>query len=533
MGIMSPIEPSDPHSGADRPAAVALGPVRPYLWTFLAVAAVTVAGRLASPFFDITNIAFLYLMPVLWSAVRFGRWPSLVASFLGVVFFDFFFVPPVFSLAVDDVKHVFTFAVVLLVGVVTSFMATRIHDELERTGQREQRMLALYALSRQIASKADLAEILEVFAKRVAEALRSRVSILMTEEDGGAVREMAAHPPERGAYDDKEIAVVQWVLEHGRSAGRGTETLRDASRLIFPVKADDRTLAALVISPGSGEKVFPPEKRQLVEAFANLAAVAIIRLRLAREAEEMQRLAESDKLHKAVFDSVSHDLRTPLASIIGAVTSLLGKGAAYDERTTGILLDTIREGALRMNRFVANLLDMARLESGFLRLNSEWCDVQDIVGVALREVRETLREHAVSVDIPPGLPLVKADFALIEHVMINLLENAAKYAPPESRITLSARALDKTLLVAFGDEGPPVPPGERARIFEKFHRLQQSGGVAGTGLGLSICKGIIEAHGGTIGVEPSREGGNRFFFSLPLSAQDQPEMFEEEADNAV
>jgi two-component system sensor histidine kinase KdpD len=530
---MSPTGTDDPSSGRDRPTTGALAAIRPYLWTVLAVSAVTVAGRLASPFFDITNIAFLYLLPVLWSAVRFGRWPSLFASLLGVAFFDFFFVPPVFSLAVGDVRYVFTFAVVLLVGVVASAMATSIHGELERAGQREQRMLALYALSRQIASKADLAEILEVFVKRVAEALVSRVSILMAEGDGGGVREVAAHPPGGGAYEDKEIAVVQWVLEHGRSAGRGTETLRDASRFIFPIKADERTLAALVISPEPGEKTFPLEKRQLVEAFANLAAVAIIRLRLAREAEEVQRLAESEKLHKAVLDSVSHDLRTPLASITGAVTSLLGKGAAYDEKTTGILLDTIREGALRMNRFVANLLDMARLESGILKLNREWCDVQDIVGVALREVRETLREHVVWVDIPPGLPLIKADFALIEHVMINLLENAGKYTPPKSRITLSARAHDKTLLVAFGDEGPPVPPSERARIFEKFHRLRQSGGPGGTGLGLSICKGIIEAHGGTIGVEPSLEGGNRFVFSLPLPAQDEAEMFEEEADHAV
>jgi two-component system sensor histidine kinase KdpD len=531
---MDPTGTGDPHSGRDRPPSSALAAVKPYFGTFLLVAAVTITGRLISPFFPITNIAFLYLLPVLWSAVRSGRWPFLFASLLAVLTFDFFFMPPVLTFAAGDVRHVFTFAVVLFVGVVTGTMATRIHDALQRAGQREQRMLALYALSRQIASKADLAEILEVFVKKAAEALDSRVSILMAEgDDGRTVREVAAQPPERGAYDDKEIAVVQWVLQHGQSAGRGTETLRDASRFIFPVKADDMTLAALVISPEPGEKTFPPEGRQVVEAFASLAAVAIIRLRLAREAEETRRLAESEKLHRAVLDSVSHDLRTPLASITGAVTSLLGKGAAYDEKTTGILLDTIREGALRMNRFVGNLLDMARLESGSLKLNSEWCDVQDIVGVALREMRDTLGEHAVSVDIPPGLPLVKADFALIEHVMINLLENAAKYAPPKSRITLSAHARDKTLLVAFGDEGPPVPSSERGRIFDKFHRLRQSGGASGTGLGLSICKGIIEAHGGAIGVEASPQGGNRFFFSLPLPAQDQPEMFEEGADHAV
>ncbi len=492
-----------------------LAPVKPYVWALFTVILVTVIGNLISSLFDIANVILLYLLPVLMAAVRWGRGPSLFASFLGVLAFDFFFVPPVFSFAVGDIKYIFTFAVFLLVSLVTGTMATRIRDELEKTKQREKRTLALYALSEKIASKADLGEILATFARTVAEAVDGQVSILVSERDR-VVRELASYPASAGVPDEKKIAVVRWVVEHGQSAGRGTEVLREASELIFPIKADKKTLAALCVNLGTERKPLPMDKRQLVEAFANLAAVAIIRLRLAEEAEQVQRLAESEKLHKALLDSISHDLRTPLASITGAVTSLLAEGSSYDQEAKGILLDTIKEGAFRLNRFVANLLDMARLQSGSLRVRSEWCDIQDVVGVTLREIHDVVEGHPVLVNIGPDLPLVKADFGLIEHVLINLLENAAKYAPGGSEIIVSARAGEKAVLISVADRGPIIPPDEREHIFDKFHRAQRSKSISGSGLGLSICRGIIEAHGGMIWVDSPLERGNRFTFSLPL-----------------
>ena len=499
-------------------ASLHLTPVKPYVWTFLTIVLVTLIGKLISSPFDIANVTLLYLLPVLMSAVRWGRGPSLFASFLGVLAFDFFFVPPVFSLAVSDIKYIFTFAVFLLVGLVTGTMATRIRDELEKTKQREKRTLALYALSEKIASKADLGEILATFARTVAEAVDGRVSILAGEGDH-VVRELASYPASAGVGDEKQKAVVRWVLEHGQGAGRGTDILREASELIFPIKADKKTLAALCVNLGQEKRPLSMEKKQLIEAFANLAAVAIIRLRLAEEAEQVQRLAESEKLHKAVLDSISHDLRTPLASITGAVTSLLAEGGSYDQEAKGILLDTIKEGAFRLNHFVANLLDMARLQSGSLKLRAEWHDIQDIVGVALREIHDVVEGHPVLVNIGPDLPLVKADFGLVEHVLINLLENAAKYAPGGSEIVVSARAAERMMLISVADRGPVIPVDEREHIFDKFHRGQRSKSISGSGLGLSICRGIVEAHGGMIWVDSPLERGNRFTFSLPLSMQ--------------
>ena len=295
-----------------------------YLRSFLGVALITVAGRIVSPYLDVTNVALLYLLPVLVSAVRWGKGPSLFASFLGVLAFDFFFVPPILSFTVSDVKYSFTFAIFLIVGIVFASMATRLRDELEKTRQKEKRTLALYSLSRQLAAKADLNEVLKAFSQTVAETINGQVSIVMPGVEDAALRQVAAYPPDAALYGDKERAVVHWVLEHGMSAGKGTEILREATELVFPVRADRNTLAALVIKLESQRGVLSSDQHQLIEAFANLAAAAIIRVRLGQEAEKVQWLAESEKLHKALLDSISHDLRTPLSSIMGAVTGLLG-----------------------------------------------------------------------------------------------------------------------------------------------------------------------------------------------------------------
>ena len=278
-------------------------------------------------------------------------------------------------------------------------------------------------------------------------------------------------------------------------------------------------LAVLAVNIVAGG-VLKPERKLLVQAFANLGAVAIIRVQLAREAEQARWLAESEKLHTALLNSISHDLRTPLASITGAATALLSTQTKSDRETDRVLLETIDEEARRMNHFIANLLDMVRIEGGALKLKEEWCDIQDILGVALREVREIIAAHPLTTDIPADLPLVRADFPLIEHVMINLLENAAKYSPAGSEILVSARFADGTLRFAVIDHSPPIPQAERSRVFDKFYRLDYSRQIGGTGLGLSICKGIVEAHGGTIWVEASPDSGNRFIFALPVA--DQP-----------
>ncbi len=493
-----------------------------YIWPLVCVALITGIGKILDPYFDSINLALLYLLPVLVSAVRWGRGPSFLASFLGLLALDFFFVPPVGSLAVSGVRYVFILAVFLLVALITGTMAARLRDETQRALEREKKTLALYALGREIAAEADLAKVLEVFVTTIARTIEGEIIILMPESGSDHLYAVASAPPHLSSPTDKEWAVAYWVLDHGRAAGKGTEILRGAERTFLPVSVEDKVLAVLALTLNVTDEI-SWEQRQLIQAFANLGAVAIIRVQLAKEAEHAKWLVESEKLHAALLNSISHDLRTPLASITGAVTSLLSQENVYDQEARQILLETIKEGAQRMNHFVANLLDMVRLEGGMLKLNKKWCDIQDILGVVFREMKDILQGHHLLVNIPPDLPLVEADFALIEHVLINLLENAAKYSPPDSQISLSACCDDKLLRFTITDLSPPVPAKERERIFDKFYRVHSTRQIGGTGLGLSICKGIVEAHGGKIWVQPNRGYGNEFTFSLPLDKRPSQE----------
>ena len=268
-----------------------------YLCAFFCVALVTAAGKIIAPFFDATTVTLLYLLPVLFAAVWWGRGPSLFASLLGVLVFDFFFVHPIFSFDVADSKDLATLAIFLLVGVIAGTMATRLRNEAEKTRQREKGTLALYGISKKMASQTDLSEIASSLAQTAVEATGGSVSILVPDRSGLSLDELASHPPHHIRLGEKEQAVVRWVLEHNRPAGRGTETLRDACALVFPAKADNRTVAALVVDvEGGNDKPLPPDEVQLIEAMANLAAVAIVRTRLAREAEQVHQLAESEKL---------------------------------------------------------------------------------------------------------------------------------------------------------------------------------------------------------------------------------------------
>ena len=506
------------NEGIERHASFFGSPLKYYAWAVLSISIITIIGEVIKSYFDLINIAFLFLLPVLVSAVRWGRGPSFFSSFLGALAFNFFFVPPIFTFAVESIQHLFVLVVFLLVALVTSTMATKLRNELEKATEREKRTLILYELSRAIAAEADLEKVFKTFVGRVAEILNGVAIVLIQDPNAGTLNKTAASP-EDAVFDEKEYAIAQWVLEHGQPAGRGLGIFEGGRSLFFfPIKAEDKILAVLGIRPNREHTTLSLEQRQLIETLTNLAAVAIVSLQLAKEAEQAKWLTESERLHRTLLNSISHDFRTPLASITGAVTSLLAEGSAYTQEAKEIFLHTIREEAHRMNRFVENLLDMVRLESGTLKLNMKWCDIQDIIGVVLRETRDTLQGHQLQISIPQDLPSIKADFILIEQVIINLLENAAKYSFPGSTITISALFRDKTLFLTVADPGPPIPKTEREHVFDKFYRLQTRQ-ASGTGLGLSICKGIVEAHGGSIGIDSSPEYGNRFTFSLPVSEE--------------
>ncbi|HHW42099.1 MAG TPA: sensor histidine kinase KdpD [Syntrophomonadaceae bacterium] len=493
----------------------------PYAGVLVAVMLVTILSKILQPLFGLTNIALLYLLPVLFSAVKWGRGPSIFASVLGVLAFDFFFVPPVLSFTVFDLRYLLSFGVFLVVAIITGTMATHLKTQAENARRRETRTAALYALSRKLTAETDLKGVLKTVVETVAGTIDGEAVIFMPDATGKLVVQATAPSPPDKWLDSNEQAVARWVFNHGQFAGRGTDTLAGADGLYLPLKTEENNLGVLGVKLGHPERYLAPEQRRLLEAFASLAALAILRLQLAAEAQQARYLEASEKLRTALFNSISHDLRTPLASITAAVTGLLeeGEGVVYQPEARQALLQTVKEGALRLNRLVGNLLDMARLESGMLQLKLEWCDVEDIIGVALRQLQETLRDRILQVNIPSELPLVKADFTLIEQVLVNLLENAVKYSPPGSEIAITVHQYEKELHVAIADRGAGIPEGDQERVFDKFYRLHSPRHVSGTGLGLSICKGIIEAHGGKIWVEPRAVGGSVFTFSLPLNEQ--------------
>jgi two-component system sensor histidine kinase KdpD len=483
---------------------------------------VTVLGKGLQPTFDLVNISLLYLLPVLVSAARWGLWPSIFASFVCILAFDYFFVPPFMSFSVSDVRYLLNFAIFLVVALVTGTLAAQLRSQAEAAKDREQRMTALYSLSGKIAVETDMKRVLTVVADTVARSVGGRAAVLMPGPPFNRLSLAAYSSDDEPKLDQKGLAIAQWSFEHGQQAGRGTSVLDTAEALFVPVNEGPTSLAVLAVylareeGEAGGDTRLSAEQRKDLEAFASLCALAITRVRLADEAGQARLLLESERLHKTLLDAVSHDLRTPLSSITGAVTGLLQEGERYDAESKHALLMAISEGAHRMNRFISNLLDMARVESGMLKPKREWCDIVDIIGVAAKRVRDILPESRLNVRAPVQLPLVQSDFGLMEQVLVNLLENAAKYSPADSTISLVIDTRDNELVVSVLDSGPPIPEDDRERIFDKFYRLRSSRNVTGTGLGLSISKAMVEAHGGRLWVEPSPSGGNSFIFTLPV-----------------
>lgn len=486
----------------------------PYAALLVMIALITMIAFSLNSYLGPVNIAMLYLLPVLLSAVVWGRHYSVVAAMLGVISFDFFFVPPTFRFTVYDVRYLISFAIFLLVAFLTGSLSDRLRQHIINAKQREARTTALYALSREIAATNELDKVLGQVVRKVSESIESQVMILLPDEENKLVIRERSDAQQPILVDDNEKAVAIWVYEHGQTAGRGTDTLVGADCTYIPMRTEQGILGVIGIRPKDPRRL-SSEQRRLLEAFASLGAVAINRIQLVEQAKVAHLLAESERLHTAVFNSISHELRTPLTSIIGAVTGLLDEDELYSPTARSDLLQSIKQGALRMERLVNNLLDMARVESGYLQLNKEWCDLQDLIGVAFGMV-ETLRGRSVKIAVAPDLPLVLIDYVLIEQVLVNLLDNAAKYSNPDLEITITAVRDGQELQIAVVDHGPGIPEEDRELVFDKFYRLRTSRQIGGTGLGLTICKAIVEAHGGRIWVGGNPDGGAVITFTLPL-----------------
>jgi two-component system sensor histidine kinase KdpD len=464
---------------------------------------------------QLADVVMIYLLGIVLVALRFGYGPSLLSAVLSVLLFDFFFIPPFYTFAVRDLSHIVTFGVMFLVALVISGLTQRVRAQAEAAGQREQRTASLYALSRELAASKQIEDIAQIAARHLFDALGVDSALLVPSQDRAHVALVHAgrHALE---VDAKEQRVAEWVWDHERPAGFSTDTLPSARGMYLPLLASRGKVAVLGIRPDDKARVLTSEARQHLAAFANQIASAIERTELAAEAQWAQLQMETEQMRSSLLSSVSHDLRTPLAVVTGAASTLLEDTVSSTTRRE--LTETILQEAQRLNRLVRNLLDMTRLEAGALRVNKEWQPLEEVVGSALNRMEEALSGRELIIDLAPDLPLVPLDAVLIEQVLVNLLENALKYTPAASPLEIRARVRPGGVEVVVADRGPGIPPGEAQRIFDKFYRAQGAPG-GGVGLGLAICRGIVMAHGGQLFAANRPGGGAEFRFQLPIEGK--------------
>ncbi len=489
----------------------------PYAITAGFVAAAVAIGMALQQFLSVASISLVFLTGILISAVRFGLFPSLFACAVSVLAYNFFFLPPIYTFTIADPENVVALFFFLIVAVIASNVGGRARNQLVSARTRARTNEELFGFSRKLAAIGSLDDLLWATVYQIAHMLRLHVVILMPSVQGIEVK--AGYPPE-DELDEADLAAARWTWEHGRAAGRGADTLPGAKRLFLPLKTGGGPIGVLGIDREEPGPLLTPDGRRLLDALADQAAIAIERITLAADIAGARMTAETERLRSALLTSISHDLRTPLASIIGALTSLRGFGDSYDKTVRDELLATIQAEAERLNRFIGNLLDMTRLESGAVNLKPVPVDLGEIVGTALQRAHRLLADHRVEIDLAPDLPMLRLDYLLFEQVLFNLLDNAAKYAPAGTAITVRARFAGGAVTLTVLDEGPGIPPADLEHIFDKFYRVQaQDRQRAGTGLGLAISRGFIAAMGGTIAATNRADrSGAAFIITLPAVA---------------
>jgi len=403
----------------------------------------------------------------------------------------------------------------LIAAVIISNMAARLRAQIRATRESVRRTTNLYEFGRKITAAATLDDVLWAVVHHVAATIHGKSLVLMPGELGLAIA--AGYPPE-DEIDDKSAGAADWAWMHGKLAGRGSATLPAADWLFLPLKTGRGPVGVLGVQMMEDADMPSPAQLRLLETLADQAAVAIERTTLAADIETARVATERERLRSALLSSLSHDLRTPLVSIMGAATTILSYDEALDSANRRELAQTIQDEAERLNRFVQNLLDMTKLGSGALKPRVDWVELADVVTSAVRRTERLARHHAIRVEIDPNMPLLCLDAVLIEQVFFNLLDNACKYAPPGTAIKVWAMRTAEHIAIEVADQGPGIPPEDREKVFDMFYRVNQADSQpAGTGLGLAICRGIIEAHGGTIHAEPGLHGaGTCIIIHLPL-----------------
>ncbi|HJV88827.1 MAG TPA: sensor histidine kinase KdpD [Holophagaceae bacterium] len=487
-------------------------PLHHYVYALGAVAAASVLAGLLFQQSELADIVMMYVLAIVLVAARSGRGPSLVASALSVAAFDYYFVPPYRTFAVTDFRHVGTFGILMLSGWIIGTLTERIRQQARLARTREHRTAGLLRLSKDLAQGGGSADLVESVLRNVAAQFHTTAVVLLPDGQG----KLAALRKELPfVLSENELGVAQWVFDHREAAGKGTATLPGAKATYLPMRATGGVVGVLGVLPEGEAHWTEPDQRRLLEAFADQAALALERLSLAEQNDQARRRMDQEQLRSILLSSVSHDLRTPLGSITGAASTLLA-GGDLPEATRRELLQSIQEESHRLHRLVSNLLDITRFESGAVRLNLEWMPLEEVVGAALNRMEDPLKGRPLKVDLPANLPLVAVDAVLLEQLLVNLLDNAAKHTPLGSPVEVKAWVVEDRLTLAVADRGPGLAEGEEERIFEKLVRGGHHGSHPGSGLGLAICKAIAEAHGGAISAHNRAQGGAQFLVVLPL-----------------
>jgi two-component system sensor histidine kinase KdpD len=488
-------------SPANKPAVQTAAQAEPfnprlYLMSLLVVTVGLGAAELIQPRFGIENVDLVFLTAVVVVAVRYGLWPSLFASVIASLCYNFFFLPPVYTFTITDPTNVAAFFFFMLIALLVSNVAARVRIQADTAIGRVRTTESLYAFSRKLAGTATLDDVLWATAYQIALMLKVRVVLLMPED--GILTVKAGYPPE-DQLDKADLAAANWAWGNDRAAGRGSDTLPGAKRLFLPMRTGRGLIGAIGIDDDKTGPLLTPDQRRLLDALVDQGALAIERVLLVEDMDSVKRTVESERLRSALLTSISHDLKTPLASVLGAASTMRDLAGNLTEAQKRDLLATVIDESERLNRFIANLLDMTKLESGAIVPNTARQDVSEIVGSALRRASKILLEHKVSLELAADLPMLELDAVLFEQVLFNLLDNAAKYASAGTTISIRGIRDRDSVSLQILDEGNGIPPAELESVFDKFYRAQKGDHVRpGTGLGLAISRGFVEAMQGTI-----------------------------------
>lgn len=487
---------ASPKTAVAEPARSARLDIRPYLTSTAVFALALGFGLVLQEFLAVSNVALVFLTGVLVSAVTGGLWPALYVSVISVLAYNFFFLPPLYTFTIADPENVVALFFFLVVAVIASNLTARVRNQALAARSRAKTTEDLYLFSKKLASTGALDDVLWATAYQIASMLKVRVVLLLPENGSIALR--AGYPPE-DMLDAADIAAAKWAFENNRATGRGADTLPGAKRLFLPMRTGRDAVGVVGIDRDKEGPLLTPEQRRLHDALIDQAALAIERVNLVEDVEQGKRAAETDRLRTALLTSISHDLRTPLAAIMGAAGTLRDFPAFLNDDAKRDLLNTVQDEAERLNRFIANLLDMTKLESGAIAPNRALHDLSEIVGSVLQRASKILADHTIEVELAADLPMLDVDAVLFEQILFNVLDNAAKYAPTGTAVRVQSWRDNGTVRLQILDEGEGIPAGDEEHIFDKFYRAQKGDRVrAGTGLGLAICRGFVEAMGGTI-----------------------------------